>query len=54
VIFNAGIGFFTNGMVSNIPEGIKLATDSIMSGKALEKLEAIIEFSTNACKQEVV
>lgn len=54
VVFNAGIGFFTNGMVSNIPEGIKLATDSILSGKALEKLEAIIEFSNNSCKREVV
>ncbi|WP_192797532.1 anthranilate phosphoribosyltransferase [Psychrobacillus glaciei] len=54
VIFNAGIGFFTNGMVSNIPEGIKLATDSILSGKALEKLEAVIAFTRSARKREVV
>ncbi|TQR20756.1 anthranilate phosphoribosyltransferase [Psychrobacillus vulpis] len=54
VIFNAGVGFFANGMVSNIPEGVKLATDSILSGKALEKLEAVITYSNESRKKEVV
>ena len=54
VIFNSGIGLFASGIVSSIPEGVKLATDSILSGKALEKLEAVIAFSNRAVGQEVV
>lgn len=54
VLFNAGVGLFANGMVSNIPEGVKLATDSILSGRAFKKLEAVIAFSSKASKQEVV
>ncbi|WP_186321311.1 anthranilate phosphoribosyltransferase [Bacillus sp. FJAT-22090] len=54
VLFNAGVGFYANAMVSSIQEGVKLATDSILSGKALEKLEAVIAFSNNLRKREVV
>ncbi|MFJ8064470.1 anthranilate phosphoribosyltransferase [Psychrobacillus sp. NPDC096426] len=54
VIFNAGVGIYANAMVGTIQEGVKLAADSILSGKALAKLEAVIEFSNNARKQEVV
>ncbi|MER2237148.1 MAG: anthranilate phosphoribosyltransferase, partial [Psychrobacillus sp.] len=53
VIFNAGIGLFANGAVNNIPEGVKLAKDSILSGKALNKLEAVIAYSSSAA-QEVI
>lgn len=45
VVLNAGIGLFANGQVATIQEGVKCATDSILSGKALEKLEAVIAFS---------
>ena len=41
-------------MVGSIQEGVKLATDTILSGKALKKLEAVIEFSNKIGKQEVV
>ena len=45
VLFNSGIGLFAAGMVRSIQEGVKVAADSIQSGKALEKLEAVIAFS---------
>lgn len=45
VVFNAGIGLFANGDVQTIQEGVKRATDSILSGAAREKLEAVIAFS---------
>ncbi|WP_303968505.1 anthranilate phosphoribosyltransferase [Sporosarcina ureae] len=45
VVLNAGIGLFANGKVSTIQEGVKVATESILSGKALEKLEAVVAFS---------
>ncbi|GGA27455.1 anthranilate phosphoribosyltransferase [Psychrobacillus lasiicapitis] len=54
VIFNAGVGLYANAMVGTIQEGVKLAADSILSGKALAKLESVIDFSNNARKQEVV
>ncbi|TQR18518.1 anthranilate phosphoribosyltransferase [Psychrobacillus soli] len=54
VIFNAGVGFYAKGMVGSIQEGVKLATDSILSGRALAKLEAVIAFSNNVRKQEVM
>jgi anthranilate phosphoribosyltransferase len=45
VVFNAGIGLFANGHVTTIQEGVKRATDCILSGKALQKLEDVIAFS---------
>lgn len=54
VIFNAGVGLYANAMAGTIQEGVKIAADSILSGKALAKLEAVIEFSNNARKQGVV
>lgn len=45
VVFNAGIGLFANGHVTTIQEGIKRAADCILSGKALQKLEAVVAFS---------
>ena len=54
VIFNAGVGLYANAMAGTIQEGVKIAADSILSGKALAKLEAVIEFSNNVRKQEVV
>ncbi|WP_252504853.1 anthranilate phosphoribosyltransferase [Sporosarcina sp. Marseille-Q4943] len=45
VVFNAGLGLFANGVADSIQEGIERATDSILSGNALQKLEAVVEFS---------
>lgn len=54
VLFNSGIGLFAAGIVSSIQEGVKMAADSIQSGKALEKLEAVITFSQQSARHEVV
>lgn len=54
VIFNAGIGLYANGAVNNIPEGVKLAKDSILSGKALYKLKAVVAYSNPNFAQEVL
>lgn len=54
VLFNSGIGLFAAGMVRSIQEGVKVAADSIQSGKALEKLEAVIAFSQQTVRHEVV
>lgn len=53
VVFNAGIGLFSSGHAGTIQEGVKLATDSILSGRALEKLEAVIAFSKKISQKEV-
>lgn len=53
VAFNAGIGLFADGKAGTIQEGVKLATDSILSGRALQKLEAVIAFSEKIAQKEV-
>lgn len=53
VVFNAGIGLFADGKAGTIQEGVKLATDSILSGRALQKLEAVIAFSEKIAQKEV-
>lgn len=53
VVFNAGIGLFAAGRVGTVQEGVKRAIDSILSGRALRKLEAIVSFS-NEVKREGV
>lgn len=53
VLFNSGIGLFASGIVRSIQEGVKMAADSIHSGKALEKLEAVITFSQQSVRREV-
>lgn len=53
VLLNAGIGIFTGGLASSIEDGVKLATESIDSGAALEKLEKLIE-NSHAEKTEVI
>lgn len=53
VVFNAGIGLFANGQAGTIQEGVKLAADSILSGRALQKLEAVVAFSEKISQKEV-
>lgn len=45
VLLNAGIGFFAYGSALSIKEGIEMARDSIFSGRALEKLQAVVAYS---------
>ena len=45
IVFNAGVGLFANGQVGTIQEGVKQATDSILSGRALQKLQAVVAYS---------
>ncbi|GKV63868.1 MULTISPECIES: anthranilate phosphoribosyltransferase [Sporosarcina] len=54
VVLNAGIGLFANGQVKTIQEGVKRATDSILSGRALEKLNAVVAFSESIQQKAVV
>ena len=53
VVFNTGIGLFANGLADSIQEGIELATDSILSGNALRKLEAVVAFSEQIGQEAV-
>ncbi|MFH1391578.1 MAG: anthranilate phosphoribosyltransferase [Candidatus Diapherotrites archaeon] len=45
ILLNAGIAIFANGKAKSIEEGIEKARGSIDSGKALEKLNLLIEES---------
>jgi anthranilate phosphoribosyltransferase len=45
VLLNAAAVFMAAGRVANLPDGIQLARESIDSGKAMKKLEALIQFS---------
>lgn len=45
VLMNAGCAIYISGKAESIAEGIELAKESIDSGKALEKLNELIEFS---------
>lgn len=45
VVLNAGIGFFAYGLAETMKEGIEMAKDSILSGRAYDKLEQMITFS---------
>ena len=43
VVLNAGLGFFANGKVDRIEDGIRLAREVIASGTALQKLKDLQE-----------
>ncbi|PLR80887.1 anthranilate phosphoribosyltransferase [Bacillus canaveralius] len=53
VLLNAGIGIYAGGKAASIKKGIELATESIDSGAALDKLEQLIE-KTRFYQQEVI
>ena len=42
-VLNAGLGFFANGKVATIKEGVGLARQLIADGSALEKLHQLQE-----------
>ncbi len=45
VLMNAGAAIYVAGLADSLAEGIKMAEQSIDSGKALEKLNALVEFT---------
>ncbi len=45
VVMNAGAAIYVAGLADTLAEGIKKAEEAIDSGKALDKLNALIEFS---------
>ncbi len=45
VVINAGAGILVSGKASNLREGIEMAEESILSGKAMKKLEEFISFN---------
>jgi len=47
VIFNSGAALFVGGAADSIAQGMRLAAESIDSGKAQAKLDRLIEM-TNA------
>lgn len=50
VLFNAGIALFAYGKAETMQQGIELARDSITSGRAMQKLQALINYSKEAEK----
>ena len=54
VLLNAGLGFFAYGTAVTVKEGIDMARESIFSGKALQKLEAVVEFSQSILKERAM
>ncbi len=53
VLLNAAIGFFAYGVAVSINEGIDMARDSILSGRALSKLDAVVEYSQSILKERI-
>jgi anthranilate phosphoribosyltransferase len=48
VLLNAAAVFMAAGRAANLPDGIQLARESIDSGKAMRKLQDLIQFSQRA------
>ena len=48
MVLNAACGLYVAQKVKNIAQGIKLAGGSIDAGQALDKLEALKEFTHSA------
>ena len=51
VLLNSGIGFFAYGHAASVKEGVEMARDSILSGRANDKLQAVIAFSEKIKKE---
>lgn len=54
VLLNAGLALFAYGSAGSVRHGVDLARDSILSGKALSKLEAVINFSQTISKERAL
>lgn len=53
-VFNAAIGLYAHGKVESIKAGVALAQDSIASGKALDRLNYLIEYSKKLTSEAAV
>ncbi len=53
VLFNAGIALVAHGKASTFAEGVKLARESIDSGRAKEKLTSLVHYSQQRRKQVI-
>lgn len=53
VLLNAGIGLFGHGIAQTVKEGVDMAKDSIFSGRALGKLEAVVAYSEKINELEI-
>ncbi|TXL64068.1 anthranilate phosphoribosyltransferase [Cerasibacillus terrae] len=53
VLLNAGLGIFAHGTATTINHGIAMAKESIFSGRAMEKLQNLINYS-NTIQNEVM
>lgn len=53
VLFNAGIGLFSHGLAQTVKEGVEMAKDSIFSGRALQKLQAVVAYSEKIKEVEI-
>ena len=51
VLLNSALGFFAYGIAETIKDGVDIARESILSGRALTKLDAVIEFSQELLKE---
>lgn len=47
VLLNAALGLYANDKVASIKDGVEVARESIASGRALERLQTLIDFSTS-------
>lgn len=54
VVLNAALGFFAYGKAEHLKDGISMAHEAIESGRAYEKLEAVVEFSQNLLKEKTI
>ena len=54
VLLNSGLALFANGRVPSVLHGVELARESILSGKAIEKLDAVVEYSQTIIKERAI
>ncbi|KGR92410.1 anthranilate phosphoribosyltransferase [Ureibacillus massiliensis 4400831 = CIP 108448 = CCUG 49529] len=54
VLLNAALGLFASNKVDSVLDGVELALETIQSGHAIEKLEAVIEFSQGILKERAI
>src|SRR5699024_6879010 len=53
VLLNAAIGLFAHDKVHTLIDGIEMARDSIASGKAMDRLNTLVEYSQSVSKEAI-
>lgn len=54
VLLNSALGFFAYGLADSVKEGVEIARETIASGRALAKLDAVVEYSQELLKERTV